>query len=162
MPSNTAYVKERSTEVEPSPPRSSPAHHTVRARIGLKAEPPIDDEHEVAQHQEYLWSRIRLVLREPFAEFWGTFIMVMFGNGSVAQVLLSQGITGAPGGNGFGQYQSISWGYGFLCCTLQFTPYPNPILDLLLPSKSIPLNVCTTHLGLRTDTHDNRTDGVSA
>ncbi|KAI9721506.1 MAG: hypothetical protein M1812_002268 [Candelaria pacifica] len=89
-----------------------PSHHTIRARIGLKAKPPIDDEHELAQHQEYLWSRIRLVLREPFAEFWGTFIMVMFGNGSVAQVLLSTGITSAPGGNAFGQYQSISWGWG--------------------------------------------------
>jgi aquaglyceroporin related protein len=50
------------------------------------------------------------VLREPFAEFWGVAIMVMFGNGSVAQVLLSTGQTTAPGGNGFGQYQSINWG----------------------------------------------------
>lgn len=39
-------------------------------------------------------------------------IMVMFGNGSVAQVLLSTGETAAPGGNGFGDYQSISWGWG--------------------------------------------------
>jgi aquaglyceroporin related protein len=38
--------------------------------------------------------------------------MVMFGDGSVAQVLLSTGQTTAPGGNGFGSYQSISWGWG--------------------------------------------------
>lgn len=38
--------------------------------------------------------------------------MVMFGDGSVAQVLLSTGQTTAPGGNGFGAYQSISWGWG--------------------------------------------------
>jgi len=49
-------------------------------------------------------------MREPFAEFWGTAIMVMFGDGAVAQVLLSTGQTTAPGGNGFGQYQSINWG----------------------------------------------------
>jgi aquaglyceroporin related protein, other eukaryote len=52
---------------------------------------------------------VRVVLRGPFAEFFGTFIMVIFGDGSVAQVLLSAGETSAPGGNGFGPYQSISW-----------------------------------------------------
>ena len=39
--------------------------------------------------------------------------MVFFGNGSVAQVLLSQttvAVAVAPCGNGYGQYQSISWG----------------------------------------------------
>jgi len=46
------------------------------------------------------------------AEFFGVMIMVCFGNGSVAQVLLSTGQTSAPGGNGFGDYQSISWGWG--------------------------------------------------
>lgn len=49
-------------------------------------------------------------MREPFAEFWGTAVMVMFGNGSVAQTLLSAGQTAAPGGNGFGAYRSINWG----------------------------------------------------
>lgn len=43
----------------------------------------------------------------------GVFVMVMFGNGSVAQVLLSEKDTAAPGGMGFGQYQSISWGSVF-------------------------------------------------
>lgn len=43
--------------------------------------------------------------------FWGVFIMVMFGDASVAQVLLSTGETTAPGGEGFGSYQSISWGW---------------------------------------------------
>lgn len=57
-----------------------------------------------------LISRIRFVLREPLAEFFGVFIMVAFGDGSVAQVLLSAGEKAAPGMNGFGAYQSISWG----------------------------------------------------
>ena len=38
--------------------------------------------------------------------------MVMFGDAAVAQVLLSTGEQTAPGGNGFGNYQSINWGWG--------------------------------------------------
>jgi hypothetical protein len=56
------------------------------------------------------WSSVRVIFREPFAEFFGVFIMILFGNGSVAQVLLSGGEKTAPGMNGFGSYQSISWG----------------------------------------------------
>ena len=37
--------------------------------------------------------------------------MVMFGDAAVAQVLLSAGQASAPGGNGFGDYQSINWGW---------------------------------------------------
>ena len=37
-------------------------------------------------------------------------VKVLFGDGSVAQVLLSAGQTTSPGGNGSGSYQSISWG----------------------------------------------------
>ena len=86
---------------------------SVRSHIGLKPEAPIDEEHEELKHHDLLWSRIRLALREPFAEFFGTFIMVLFGDGSVAQVLLSAGNTTstlAPGMDGYGNYQSISWG----------------------------------------------------
>lgn len=54
----------------------------------------------------------RGALKEPLAEFFGVLIMVCFGNGSVAQVLLSAGQTSAPGRNGFGDYQSISWASG--------------------------------------------------
>ncbi len=56
---------------------------SVRSYIGLKPEAPIDKEHEDLEHHELLWSRIRLALREPFAEFFGTFIMVLFGDGFV-------------------------------------------------------------------------------
>jgi aquaglyceroporin related protein len=82
---------------------------TIRTKIGLEAEPPIMEGHEV--HNNLKWSAFRTIMREPLAEFFGTFIMVLFGNGSVAQVLLSTGQTTAPGGNGFGAYQSISWGF---------------------------------------------------
>lgn len=86
---------------------------SVRSYVGLKPEVPIDEEHEELEHQGLWWSRIRLAFREPFAEFFGTFIMVLFGDGSVAQVLLSAGnstSTIAPGMDGYGNYQSISWG----------------------------------------------------
>lgn len=49
------------------------------------------------------WPRIRHALREPFSEFLGTFILIMFGDGVVAQVVLSNGEKG--------DYQSISWGW---------------------------------------------------
>ena len=87
-------------------------HHNVlssiRTKIGLEPEPPILDGHEV--HHHLTWSSVRVIFREPFAEFFGVFIMILFGDGSVAQVLLSAGERSAPGMNGFGSYQSISWG----------------------------------------------------
>lgn len=87
-------------------------HHqtltSIRTKIGLEAEAPILEEHD--SHEDLTWSSIRVIFREPFAEFFGTFVMILFGNGSVAQVLLSTGQETAPGGNGFGNYQSINWG----------------------------------------------------
>jgi aquaglyceroporin related protein len=95
---------------ELSPHRTSSGFRKTRSALGLHPQAPIDEDHDQGPRSELLWSRIRTVLREPFAEFWGVAIMVMFGDGSVAQVLLSTGQTTAPGGNGFGSYQSINWG----------------------------------------------------
>ncbi|WPH02996.1 Hypothetical protein R9X50_00586900 [Acrodontium crateriforme] len=50
------------------------------------------------------WPRIRRAFREPLSEFLGVFILIMFGDGVVAQVVLSKGEKG--------DYQSISWGWG--------------------------------------------------
>jgi len=69
----------------------------LRTALGLHPLAPIDETHDEAPHQDLLWSRIRLTLREPFAEFLGVFVLVMFGDGSVAQVLLSTGQATAPG-----------------------------------------------------------------
>nr|POF07179.1 putative membrane protein [Quercus suber] len=49
------------------------------------------------------WSKVRRMFRAAFSEFLGTFILVMFGDGAVAQVVLSSGEKG--------NYQSIAWGY---------------------------------------------------
>jgi aquaglyceroporin related protein len=51
-----------------------------------------------------LWYKIRAYGRDAFSEFFGTMILILFGDGVVAQVLLSHGEKG--------DYQSISWGWG--------------------------------------------------
>ncbi|KAG9230369.1 aquaporin-like protein [Amylocarpus encephaloides] len=58
----------------------------------------------VPAEPELAWSRIRRVMREPCSEFFGVFILILFGDGAVAQVVLSRGTKG--------DYQSISWGWG--------------------------------------------------
>jgi hypothetical protein len=58
----------------------------------------------VRAYPDLTWSRIRYFMREPFSEFFGVFILILFGDGVVAQVVLSGGTKG--------DYQSISWGWG--------------------------------------------------
>jgi hypothetical protein len=59
-------------------------------------------EAEVPYNPDLWWSRVRAYCQEGFSEFFGVFIMILFGDGVVAQVVLS--------GNKNGQYQSITWG----------------------------------------------------
>jgi len=84
----------------------------TRAAIGLHPTAPVVSDHDFADESDLWWPRVRLALREPLAEFFGVVIMILFGDGSVAQVLLSAGEKSAPGANGYGAYQSISWGWG--------------------------------------------------
>jgi aquaglyceroporin related protein, other eukaryote len=111
---DTIATKEHADQVEYSSTKldstSSSGPYPIRSALGLHEKPPVHEDHQDHIHHQLLWSRIRLTLREPFAEFCGTAIMVFFGNGSVAQVLLSAGNKAAPGANGYGAYQSISWG----------------------------------------------------
>ncbi|KJX97874.1 hypothetical protein TI39_contig455g00001 [Zymoseptoria brevis] len=90
------------------------SHHVGRTRqfLGLHPQAPIEKEHDIAPHSDLLLPRVRGALKEPLAEFFGVMILVLFGDGSVAQVLLSAGVTTAPGGDGYGNYQSINWGWG--------------------------------------------------
>jgi hypothetical protein len=55
------------------------------------------------------WAKIRNDYKEPFAEFWGTCILILFGNGVNCQVVLSKLTQGS--------YLSIShgWGIGVMC-----------------------------------------------
>lgn len=79
---------------------------------GAYAEHGAGIDHQITQdgvipaHPELLWCRIRHYMREPFSEFFGVFILILFGDGVVAQVLLSSGEKGS--------YQSISWGWGYV------------------------------------------------
>ena len=85
----TTSAEEGKTKETPSSPvlgqqqsrRRVDTMSSVRSHLGLKPKAPIDEEHEHLKHHDLLWSRTRLALREPFAEFFGTFIMVLFGDG---------------------------------------------------------------------------------
>lgn len=55
-------------------------------------------------HPELWWSRVRSQWQEAFSEFFGVFVLILFGDGVVAQVVLSDGEKG--------NYQSINWGWG--------------------------------------------------
>lgn len=56
------------------------------------------------EEAEYAWGRVRRACQDGFSEFFGTMIMILFGDGVVAQVVLSN--------NTKGDYQSISWCWG--------------------------------------------------
>ncbi|KAF1349650.1 aquaporin-like protein [Delphinella strobiligena] len=100
------------TPADSSGSRTSIKLLKTRSSIGLNPTAPVNEDDDLAERSDLWWSKVRLSLREPFAEFFGVFVMVLFGDGSVAQVLLSGGEKSAPGGNGYGAYQSISWGWG--------------------------------------------------
>lgn len=87
----------------------------VNGQLRLDMRPTLEEhgpgiDHRIPQadakpsHPELWWPKARAFLQEPFSEFWGTFIIIMFGDGVVAQVTLSRGEKG--------NYQSISWGWG--------------------------------------------------
>lgn len=92
--------------------KSSQGLEFTRSHLGLHPTAPIAEEHDMAEYSGLWWSKVRLALREPFAEFFGVLILVLFGDGSVAQVLLTKNQATAPGGNGYGNYNAISWGWG--------------------------------------------------
>lgn len=77
-----------------------PAHQEHGPLVDHK----IPQEDAVQAQPDLAWSRIRYTLREPLSEFFGVFILILFGDGVVAQVVLSSGEKG--------DYQSISWGWG--------------------------------------------------
>lgn len=68
------------------------------------ANPAVSSSAPLSWDKEYAWPRARRTMQDAFSEFFGVFIMILFGDGSVAQVTLSE--------NKSGEYQSISWGWG--------------------------------------------------
>ncbi|KAK4540431.1 hypothetical protein LTR36_009177 [Oleoguttula mirabilis] len=147
---------------DPDPNKTSSHLQNTRLRLGLHPTAPVIEEHDLAAHNDWWWPRIRLTLKEPFAEFFGVFIMVLFGDGAVAQVLLSHGSAlqpaGAPGGAGFGDYQSISWGWGLgvmlgIYVAGDSGAYLNPAITLTncllrkLPWRRFPIYLLAQSLG---------------
>jgi aquaglyceroporin related protein, other eukaryote len=74
------------------------------AEHGALIDHDVPQEDAVQAQPKLLWSRIRHYFRDPLSEFFGVFILILFGDGVVAQVVLSNGTKGS--------YQSISWGWG--------------------------------------------------
>lgn len=48
----------------------------TRQVLGLHPTAPIVEEHDTREESDLWWPRVRLTLKEPFAEFFGVFIMV--------------------------------------------------------------------------------------
>ncbi len=88
----------------PEKRRTSVIGQLPHAEHGPLIDHKIPQADAVEQEPDLLWSRIRRYFRDPFSEFFGVFILILFGDGVVAQVVLSSGTKG--------DYQSISWGWG--------------------------------------------------
>lgn len=104
---NIGNISQGTTEKEHSNPSLDGVHSNIPGfSESLKAQftPRVVIEHEPQPVKDLLWTKIRTKFREPFAEFFGVFIMILFGDGVVAQVVLSDSKKG--------DYQSISWGWG--------------------------------------------------
>lgn len=59
-----------------APNKTSSTLRKTRSALGLHPEAPIMADHDIEEYQKLWWSKIKIALREPFAEFFGTFIMV--------------------------------------------------------------------------------------
>lgn len=81
------------------PPRYSRFRGDRRSRMPPRyaEEPPNPDK---------LFSRRRRAVQDFLSEFFGTFIMILLGDGVVAQNVLARGTKG--------DYQSINWGWGWV------------------------------------------------
>lgn len=82
-------------------------------------ETPRDYVHE----PELFWPKVRRHLQDPFSEFFGTMVMILFGDGVVAQVVLSNETRG--------DYQSISWGWGSVSLDSSLVERQSPGFDAL-------------------------------
>merc|ERR1712093_341166 len=117
----TSTMDDKKISPPPSPPtqqieHSHHQHHDRQYRDTTVDGQPAYEEHgalidhkisreeKVQAQPDLRWSRFRHYMRGPFSEFFGVFILILFGDGVVAQVILSNFERG--------DYQSISWGWG--------------------------------------------------
>jgi aquaglyceroporin related protein len=98
---------EKSAISMPESPSEQSVHKVEMAGSSSHEEPALDQmvlAQEEEERQQLAWSRMRSTCVEFFSEFFGTMVLILFGDGVVAQVVLSNGEKG--------DYQSISWGWG--------------------------------------------------
>lgn len=99
---NTAETSEFSIE------KPTPLHlHLHNPNMGnprLEDAPELELMSASLEEEQLAWSRVREYCMDAFSEFFGTMVLILFGDGVVAQVVLSGGAKG--------DYQSISWGWG--------------------------------------------------
>lgn len=46
---------------------------STRAFLGLHPTAPVAEEHDAEEYSNLMWYKVRMALREPFAEFFGIF-----------------------------------------------------------------------------------------
>lgn len=90
--------------IDKSVPIPIPIHHTMGNPSLHDAEGAIFLATSLEEEELLAWSKIRNYCQDFFSEFLGTMTLILFGDGVVAQVVLSGGTKG--------DYQSISWGWG--------------------------------------------------
>ncbi|KAH8127102.1 hypothetical protein ACSS6W_006270 [Trichoderma asperelloides] len=81
-----------------------PPHNSNMGNPRLEDTPELELMSPSLEEEQLAWSRIREYCLDAFSEFFGTMVLILFGDGVVAQVVLSGGTKG--------DYQSISWGWG--------------------------------------------------
>ncbi|SMQ50022.1 unnamed protein product [Zymoseptoria tritici ST99CH_3D7] len=109
---DSEYDEERLAQAGLAPPVTQKLKGP-RKWMGLQPVAPLQSHEKHAHHNHLAWSKVKITFKEPMAEFWGTFILVLFGDAGLAQVTLGSKNPGsAPGGMGFGDWQSVSWAYG--------------------------------------------------
>ena len=65
-PLPTAETQQTGKSLEPQ--KTSSHLQTARGRLGLNPAAPVIEEHDVAEHSDLWWPKVRLALKEPFAE----------------------------------------------------------------------------------------------
>ncbi|KAK4083739.1 uncharacterized protein Triagg1_1401 [Trichoderma aggressivum f. europaeum] len=104
----------------------------------------------VSEEPTTAWFKFRKAMREPFSEFFGVMILVLFGDGSVAQVVLGKGAKG--------DWNNINWGWALgvmlgVYCAGVSGAHLNPAVTLAncifrkFPWKKLPVYALAQLLG---------------
>lgn len=75
--------------------------------VGGNGDADVDEDDMDVMTFTNFWAKIRYKLREPFAEFLGTLVLVIFGVGSNLQATVTKGAGGS--------FESLSFAWGFGC-----------------------------------------------